>query len=118
MIRINPNIILAHDILSCEEDENGRKGYPFLLGTSDISSFTFRAGQSVFAVDIPHQGRCDALAITRDMQIPAQYELVRTIEWPWLWIYDDTTRTACLENPGGGFRIFHSPSSGVLIQFT
>jgi hypothetical protein len=118
MIRINPNIILAHDILSCEEGENGRKGYPFLLGTSDISSFTFRSGKSVFAVDIPHQGRCDALAITRDMQIPAQYELVRAIEWPWLWIYDDTTRTACLENPGGGFRIFHSPSSGVLIQFT
>lgn len=118
MIRIHPSLILAHDILGGDEQSLDGKGYPFSLGTSAIASFTFRAGTSVFAVDMPHQGQGVALAVLKDMPIPVAYELERDIDWPWLWIYDDIERTALLENPGGGFRIFRSPASQLVIQFT
>lgn len=118
MIRIHPNLILAHDILGGDEKSIDGKGYPFSLGTTTIASFTFRAGTCVFAVDMPHQGQGDALAVLKDTPISVAYELERDIEWPWLWIYDDTEKTACLENPGGGFRIFRSPASQLVIQFT
>lgn len=118
MIRIKPHIILAHDLLGGDEKGIDGKGYPFSLGTSAIASFTFRAGTSVFAVDMPHKGQRSALAVLKDMPIPVQCELERDIEWSWLWIYDDTEKTACLENPGGGFRIFRSPASQLVIQLT
>lgn len=118
MIRIHPNLILAHDILGGNEKSIDGKGYSFSLGTSAIASFTFRAGTSVFAVDMPHPGQSLALAVLNDTPIPVGYELERDIEWFWLWIYDDTERTALLENPGGGFRIFRSPASQLVIQFT
>lgn len=118
MIRIHPNLILAHDILGGDEKSIDGKGYPFSLGTTAIASFTFRAGTCVFTVDMPHQGKGIALAVLKDTPLPVAYELERDIEWAWLWIYDDTKRTVLLENPGGGFRIFRSPASQLVIQFT
>lgn len=56
MIRIKPHIILAHDLLGGNKKGIDGKGYPFSLGTSAIASFTFRAGTSVFAVDMPNKG--------------------------------------------------------------
>lgn len=118
MIRIKPHIILAHDLLGGDEKGIDGKGYPFSLGTSAIASFTFRAGTSVFAVDMTHPRQSLALAVLKDTPIPVGYELERDIEWSWLWIYDDTEKTVLLENPGGGFRIFRSPVSQLVIQFT
>lgn len=118
MIRITTHFILANELLGGEEKGIDGKGYLFPLGISAIASVTVRAGDSVFALDLPHQGRCDALAIYKDTSIPAQYELEREVEWPWMWIYDDTERTVLLENPHGGFRIFRSPASQLVIQLT
>lgn len=101
MIRIHPSLILAHDILGGDEQSLDGKGYPFSLGTTAIASFTFRAGTSVFAVDMPHQGQGDALAVLKDTPLTVAYELERDIEWPWLWIYDDTEKQSYWKIPVG-----------------
>lgn len=83
------------------------------LGESDISSLVLRFPCGSQVLDFGEDGGYSAYQVDEECIIPEHYTIVFECEH-WLWVYDDTSRTARFD--GEKIRVFRAGLRGCIIQ--
>lgn len=94
------------------------------IGSSDIASLTFRAGNDVFPVNFGSDGSYDAYIVRGEAEIGEHYTLVHESKFIWLHIFDDselTFKDSCYnaksEDRYDTIRVYRAGEFGCIIQF-